>query len=282
LVQGKDVPRRNWWKAPGKFLRSFGDPGPASLLGIGGLAIGVVASWIAVPVGLTFLGGSALWAGFKSWPPKYNEPSDLLGKDLTLDELKEVDPPVFKLGLVGPSESGKTTLLSRIGHQKSPRPEDRTQRVYARIFAVNKNPLGFLAVLDGSGLALHQQFKLIEHADFLCIVLDHHQADDVPIFEESRLKKHDDFLDQVQTYMLENKNEVKYINILLNKKDLWQNRPENAPLLTWFDHKPDAWKKTFPKIDVKDFKVSNNTADDVVALEERISEAYADFRAKRP
>ncbi len=97
--------------------------------------------------------------------------------------------------------------------------------------------------------------------------------------EEPRLKEHDEFLDQAKIYMLENRHDVSYINFLLNKRDLWQDQPENARLLSWFSEQAEGWRKTFPNIDVKDFQFSNNTADDVVKLLLRISAAYATVRA---
>jgi hypothetical protein len=273
------VSRRNWRKAPGQFAQSLTEPVPAALLAAGGLVIAVVGATLALPVALAAAGGSAIWAGFRSWPRKYKGPSDLLGEPLTLDDLNEVDPPVFKLGLVGPSRSGKTTLLRRIGQQPSPAQDERTQQIYARVFAVNQNPLGFLAVLDGSGFALHQQFTLIEHTDFLCIVLDHNKGDDGRTLEEHRLNGHVEFLDQLKTYMLENKHNILYINFLLNKRDLWQGQPEAKRLLAWFSQQADGWRTTFRNIEVTHFQFSNSMADDVVKLEERISVAYAAVRA---
>jgi hypothetical protein len=225
--------KRAWKKWVPDFIRNLNNHVSTSLLATGGIVVGIVGSAAVLPVGLAVLGGATLWAGVKSYPRRFKEPSDLLGKELDVDELAEVDPPVFKLGLVGISYVGKSELLDRIGHQHARK--QRTTKVYAYVFGINQDTLRFLAVLDGAGEAHIQQFDVATDADFLAIMFDHNARDKERTLDRQRLGEHEAFLAQLRWTLNHKKKTIKNFEFLLNKRDLWDEDPSKQQLMDWFD-----------------------------------------------
>jgi hypothetical protein len=261
--------KRAWRKWLPDFVRNLNSPVSGSLLGAGGIVIAMVGSVAVLPVGIAVLAGVALWAGVKSYPARFKEPSDLLGQELDFSELVEVDPPIFKLGLVGASYVGKSDLLDRIGHRRSRK--QRTTKMHAYVFGINQTPLRFLAVLDGAGEAYHQQFQIAVNADFLAIMLDHHADPTARTLNQQRLEEHEGFLVQLRRYLHQTKHTIKEFEFLLNKRDLWESGPSQQQLTDWFERQLKAWREAFPGINIAGRPFSNEIPEDLAALLERLA-----------
>ena len=111
--------RRNW----SLFLGNLGRQctGPSGWVVGTGLAVGGTALALTGPlgVGLVWAGGLAIAGGagtgiYNAVPPKRRSPSELNALKVTIQEVLDLDPPVLKLGVVGDSEAGKTTLINRL------------------------------------------------------------------------------------------------------------------------------------------------------------------------
>jgi hypothetical protein len=140
--------KRDWSKYPGLLIKAY--TGPAGLgFGLGGfiLAIGAIPALSAFSIPLFILGGAIGGFGFLAGlrvaiPEEYREAAKLVGTYQQLDNLNDIYPPVFKVGIVGLSTAGKTTLLKffcRIGKNnlKPGKTIGSTQELYVYIYALN-------------------------------------------------------------------------------------------------------------------------------------------------
>jgi len=143
-----------------------------------------------------------------------------LGTPLPLRDVATISPPVRTLGIIGPSRAGKTTLKNRLAFQ--PRPAERTQSITAYIVSPPTTPPTYVALLDGGGEKLSQQFAIAEHSDHLCIVVDHNASDVDRTVQASRMAENAEFLKQVRHHLVECRApRKKRVELLLNKRDLW-------------------------------------------------------------
>jgi len=233
--------RRRWSRWPSRIASELN--GMSGVAGVGGTAMGV-AGWAGV-AGTTatvlMSGGAALAVGavgyavYKAVPPVLRTPEDVVGHTIDLSELDDVDPPVLRLAVVGPTKAGKTTLKARLSFKGTP--DERTQKVTAYVVSVPSNPPRYVAILDGGGERLAQQFKISEPADCLCLILDHNISDTDTTIDDERLKEHTEFLTQIRYHLKDARGpRKKWIEILINKRDLWEQAS---------DEQKDAFKQFY-------------------------------------
>jgi hypothetical protein len=255
--------KRDWSKYPGRLIKAYiGAPGLG--FGLGGFVLAVAA----IP-GFAFatpffilggaIGGLGLLAGlWEAIPPEYREAAKLVGTYETLDNLENIYPPLFKVGIVGLSKAGKTTLLNyfcRIPEKKRKYYNDitgETTQLHVYIYALNipnsreGKSSRYLAFIDGAGDQYADQFALAEASDFLCVVIDHDEKNDPHQLNKYRLEKQDEFLQQMSRH-LDNKranNPLADAHFLLNKRDIWENTnfTDKEELIQWFEKKLQNWK----------------------------------------
>ena len=242
------MPNRRWSDWP----RAFGDKlnstgGAVGLIGLGVGAVALVTPPLWVPLLVTSAGvtvaGALGWTALKSLPAKLEKPDNLLGKKLNVSSLKSIDPPVHRLGLVGAGYTGKSTLLDHV--RQYPASTDRTETVYAVIVTLPTTPISYLALLDGAGGEFVQQFRVADNSSLLTILLDHNVSDSSPDIDQQRLKQHDDFLSQLNSY-IRDRHEDKFENIhfLLNKEDLWAGSTKKTELLAWLNSHIATWRNS--------------------------------------
>jgi len=103
--------------------------------------------------------------------PRYLNAQQLVGRKLTLTAIKALPPECVKVALVGLGAVGKTTLLHHLVAMEGGKPAQTTEPELT-VFHVAA-PVGLLAYLDAAGQDLPQQFEIIDHSDFLVLLLDH-------------------------------------------------------------------------------------------------------------
>ncbi|WP_165251288.1 GTPase domain-containing protein [Paludisphaera soli] len=162
-------------------------------------------------------------------PPRRRTAVELNSRKISIRDALELEPPIFKLGVVGDSEAGKTTLVNRL--LQRPLPQQRTQGVGAYIAALQTNPSEHVALVDGGGEEYVQQFQVAEYADALCVVLDHNRSHVDEAVDPRRLDKSLEFQRNLRGYI----RDVRLANrplvwILVNKRDLWEKLDEQAVL----------------------------------------------------
>jgi GTPase involved in cell partitioning and DNA repair len=275
------------WKLYGRRFRSeiTGTAGGLSAAGatIAGVsqgiaAIGLFAATGPVAIAIT-VGGSALALGgltaavFRSVPPKKQSASEFNSRHITLSQLAELHPPVLKLGIVGDTRAGKTTLINRI--LQKPRPKDRTQGVGAYIAALQTSPVEYVALIDGSGEEFSDQFQIAERADVLVMLLDHNKSATVSQIDPDRISENRDFHRQIRTHLasVREGQSKDAVYILINKRDLWQQEAgeKQRELLNVVDQLAETWRTSALAQKVVVLRHSNLSQDDVSAFLTRIT-----------
>jgi GTPase SAR1 family protein len=159
-------------------------------------------------------------------PPLLIHSGRLVGQKVSLDDLLNVFPKIPQIGFIGLSHSGKTTLKNKLSFNHDE--FSRTQSISAYITTLQTAPPSQIAIVDGSGDNIAQQFVVSENSDFLCIVVDHSRSDSDFLVDSPRLKDTGKFLTQVRNCLVQSgMKKKKIIHILWNKQDLWKNnKPE--------------------------------------------------------
>ncbi|ARE85039.1 small_GTP: small GTP-binding protein domain protein [Roseovarius mucosus] len=219
--------RRRWRDFPGRLKKEL--EGTSAIAGVGGVGLGA-AGWGILPPPFTFLfvgvGGAITlsvlaYAGYRAIPPKLLDPGDLVGNEIDLDELENRIQKIGKVAIIGRSQAGKTTLRNRLKFDVAK--TVRTEELEATVIALPTAPVQFVALLDGDGTKYRQQLVMAEVCDFLIIILDHNSSDEDRTFDEDRVAKHKEFLEQVSNSISKYRAEkLRKIMFLWNKRDLWQ------------------------------------------------------------
>lgn len=236
------MPRRKWTTWPRRFNRALGRT--SGIVGVVGLTFAAVGASVSAPVLLVLGGltacGSLLYAGVQGIPPKLISAEELVGTDVPFTILEEIDKPILKLGIVGYTQSGKTTFLRTALHQ--PSSEERTNDMYARVLTLQTKPTTYVALLDGDGEQYPQQFAVAENADFLLVFIDHNDGNDKTAKSNSRIEEHNRFLEQLE-YYIRNRRRLLRLHIVLNKRDLWENSKSAEELKEWLLDHVQRWER---------------------------------------
>lgn len=215
---------KTWPKQTASELNSIG-----GVVGVGGIILGgagaVLGASIALGAGVFLAAGAVGYAGVKTFPRKLVDPKQIVGNRLSsIGELEKLSDRIPRVGIVGSSSSGKSTLVEKL--MRSANAPEPTADVYIAILrSGGANPKIF-ALIDGAGEEYPQQFSVAEAADLLFIVLDHNEGDYDATIKKTRLDDHRSFIKQL-TAFLKGKSFADQFVILLNKKDNW-GRSANA------------------------------------------------------
>lgn len=297
--------KRDWSKYPARLIKSYSGLSGVGLgisgfvLTVGALIPGVnIAEMIILGLGAGVGGISILGGAISAIPEEFREATKLVGKYETLANLADINPPLYRIGIVGISQSGKSTLVKSFARihpnkRKEGKTEGRTNELYIYIHGLfipelndtTGNFAKYLGIIDGDGGAFNQQFKIAEESDFLCIVLDHNsigkesrKSKNIAQINNDRLTKHDEFLNQIYVHLKNTRanKPLSHIHFLLNKKDFWQKNDSSSSneLGIWFNKHIQEWKSNAHFIKKVTFDYhSNQQVEDIEKLEHRILES---------
>ncbi len=266
--------KRRWSEWPGKFVSELN--GTSGLAGFGGALLtglsfgGLTAASGALAVitggvGIVIMGGAVLVAGAKSLPPKLIHPSDVVGQDQTIEDLVKIDPKPFAVGIVGPSQAGKSTLARRILQQPQPAKVPRTQGVHCHVAALQTAPLTYVAMVDGPGNQYAMQFSVVEHSQIAFVLLDHNSGDGAAHIDTNRVKDHQHFQEQLRHYLVAKGQKLRWVHIILNKQDLW-HQVDHQNLLRFLEDETKQWRNSNLSMRVTSSVHSNESPADIASL----------------
>jgi GTP-binding protein EngB required for normal cell division len=157
-----------------------------------------------------------------------------------LSRLETANPALKRIGFIGPSRVGKSTLLRTLQAQI---PDGVvTDEPYAVVVLLQTTPVTYFGLIDAAGQAYAQQFKVFNAADKVIILLDHAEPDDTVRISKYRLGVHTKFLVQLQANIKLSYKGVTAVHFLLNKSDLWEKSMDKKVLVDWFDDTVRHWK----------------------------------------
>jgi len=230
--------------------------------------------WAAIAsiVGLVIMGAPLLWALWRARPPELLDASNLVGTELEVHQLDNVYQPLPKLGVVGPVEVGKSTLVNNL--RQKPAPGERTQVVRAYVTSFQTTPTRYLAIVDGGGDPLAQQFNVAAPADVLFIVLDHNLSDEEETVDRGRVNSCKYFAQQLRGYLRTERsnNPVGWVHVLMNKRDLWENAPrsDQQQIQELLEEEVAAWQNSNLTQRVTSTPYSNSYTGDVNTLLDKL------------
>lgn len=262
---------RRW----GSWPKRFGEQANATsgIFALGGAGVTAGGLIFAAPViaagGVVLLAGTAVWCAVKAVPPEQRSPADAVGDRIDdLSALAQFEPPLRRVGFVGASKAGKTTLLMHVIQQPAPI-NTRTDDPYAVVSALVGKPSQFFALIDAAGQQFGQQFKVADESERLIVCLDHTADDHDPAADQQRLQEHDAFLKQMLGHLKTRGRMPTEMHFLLNKRDLWENGQDRTVLESWFDGQVAQWAR-MPGTRVTSSRHSNFKAEDTTAFIARL------------
>lgn len=222
--------------------------------------VSMITTTIAILITVSLL-VYTLWTSF---PPPIREATNLIGEAVKLEELQYITPKVQKLAIIGPSRTGKSTLKKCLNFDSSP--DKRTQDTTATITPICSNPITPIAILDGGGERLTQQFKIAEEADYLFVVVDHNISDEETSLCEQRLQEAKYFMEQVRGHLKETKCSAKvWVELIANKRDLWEQLDDKnkQTFIKFMNDEVTEWQKDQIGTDVRYAVHSKNMREDI-------------------
>ena len=269
--------KRIWRLWPRRFIQELNPTSGFASLGGAILAVVSFGGWNAFSgpfsvvfgvLGIVVIAVAIAIAAFKAVPPALRNAADYVGQRLSLDKLDQIDPPLPKLGIVGPGMVGKTTLLSRILQQAPP--QQRTQEVHCFIAVLQTSPIRYLAMLDGPGQMFAGQFEIASYADILCIILDHNESDQERSIDRMRIQTNIEFQEQLRDFLVKTPRKPSFVHLLLNKRDLWGDvsvpKADQTLLRNFLVDEVKKWKQSNLVKEVNSVEYSNFYHGDIVAL----------------
>ncbi|WP_329755297.1 GTPase domain-containing protein [Stenotrophomonas maltophilia] len=186
-----------------------------------------------------------------------------MGSVVNLSDLDNVNPKPVTVAIVGLSMVGKTTLRDRVIH--APSQSLRTQAISAQIVRLPYPEDVVVALLDGGGEKLGQQFDLAESCDHLCVLVDHNASSDLIDIDGERLKQHSAFMSQLRMRIDDRCGTKKSIRLIINKRDLWSqaNDEGQARLMEFRDQEIGKWREGRRGESVESLMHSNEANADV-------------------
>jgi hypothetical protein len=263
------MPSRRWSQWPKRLSDEVSaTSGMVGLLGAGVTVAGIVfAAPVTIALGGAVFGGTILWAGLRAIPPKLPGPQEMTGRLLgDLSELDSIHPPPKRIGFIGVSQAGKSTLLDHL--EIKPARPGRTDDPYASIISISGNPLKYFALIGAAGQVFSQQFKVVDNFDILVIFLDHNKGHGDQKTNERRLREHENFLEQLHGHLKQNRKRISRIHFLLNKGDLWERDAGADRLKKWFADQVKGWKMAANA--VTNDEHSNRRAQDIAKMAQNL------------
>ncbi|MFW2791997.1 GTPase domain-containing protein, partial [Acinetobacter baumannii] len=160
-----------------------------------------------------------------------------VGKKLTLDQVSEIYPKPFLLGIVGETKTGKSTFMYKSLH--STKQASRTNEIYGEVIPIPESSDQYFVVIDGDGDKIYQQIDIMNRVDCLLVFVDHSESHQKKQVSLDRLKSHENFLKNLSDCLLGYSRKYR-IHIVLNKQDLWEGSSRKEDLLKWFTTNTEA------------------------------------------
>jgi hypothetical protein len=264
---------RRWSQWPKRTISELN--GTSGLAGVGGVILGAVslaAGPAAIALGIAggiIVVGSVGYAVVRAIPNPRKSPSELVGQKVDVEFLKDLDPAIRTVAVVGDTQAGKTTLKNRLS--LDPAIVHRTQNVSATVISLQTSPPSYIGVLDGGGDRLFQQFEIEELCDCLFIIIDHNISDVDPSVDERRLESHRAFLTQIRHKLDDAGSPPKQkILFLVNKRDLWERSSgtDRALFDRFCREETDKWRGGNRALDLEVRPHSNERVQDVARVME--------------
>lgn len=184
-------------------------------------------------------------------------------QSISLDRLKDLDSDLLIIGVVGETQTGKSTFIHHTFYYENDPP--KTVLLEARVVALpNVAPFEYCALIDGDGTTNAHQFDICKYAEYLFVFLDHNTSDVDNQISDVRLEDHDRILSQLRKYLITNHVKPKYIHFVLNKQDLWGEHEESRlRIVPWFKNIVNEWSDFGMANEVLDSTHSNLIATDI-------------------
>lgn len=270
----KPMKRRLWKTWPKRLRSEFNEVG--GFLAVVGFALAVAPfthdkptehPWLVAVIVLAGLGGvvACVAAISKSWPEAIRPISDVYGKTIRLEEVATLDPPPLRIGIVGPSYSGKSTLMHRIA--ALPLTNERTVGVFAMVVQMPTLHNRAVALIDGGGQYYTDQFRVAEDAEVLIVVIDHNQSETEKRLSDVRMDEHRQFARQLRE-KLKKGAPKKLIVLLANKADIWRDisPEETAKFRAYIAEQHQVWASANLAQECVVAEHSNMSAEDMTVL----------------
>ncbi|MFV5481816.1 GTPase domain-containing protein [Acinetobacter towneri] len=218
-------------------------------------------------IGWLVFGAIVIYNFFSAIPEEKLVLKKLVGKKLSLNDLSQIHPKPYTLGVIGLSKSGKSTFMHKSLH--STQNVSRTNEIYCEIIPVPRKPDNYFVVVDGDGDKIYQQIEIMNAVDCLLIFVDHSESHQRKQLSQDRLDKHEEFFKDLSDCL--NAYPKKHnIHVVLNKKDLWESSQKKDDLTNWFNGKTDEMASKLNLNITKSFH-SNMQFDSVSQLLNKIS-----------
>lgn len=223
-------------------------------LAIGGVflsLVGVVASGLLQLV-LLATGGliiaTAVAPGLiRAIPAPLKPISDYVGQEVSIPTYSSISPIPPSIGILGVEGVGKTALKNYLLHH--PQQQGSTQKITARITTTIENSSTYIAVIDGPGHSMAQQFEIASTAEVLIVLLDHNIVPGQTDTASSRIEHHQLFNRQLRDHLKNSWDRQKpatgaHIHLLMNKRDEWEqsSAADQALLIAELDSQKAAWE----------------------------------------
>lgn len=253
---------RKWKDYPQRVLEEF--DGTKKATSGAAAAVGMMIGGVyGAAVGGIGAGACSLaYCMYKAWPERLRNADELVGQVVKLADLTRIHPALSRVGMIGISETGKSTLLSHVSAQTAP-DNIRTEEIYALVSVLRATTPIIYAAVDGAGQQIGQQFKIFDESEIVLICLDHNINSSSLTIDTERLKEQRKFLGQIVDNIRVTQRHPHRVHFVLNKKDQWENNSGKDVLLGWFGSIVQEWK-VIPTIQVSHSLHSNFSAADVV------------------
>lgn len=218
------MPKRDYKTFWRRFGNEAASASPLAGLGIavvgGGAAVVTTAAVAAVAGGVVAVGALA-WCGYRAIPPRRTTPEELIWKEVELSDLNKLSRPIIRVGVVGETASGKSTLISHLF--KDGKKPPKTPRISAWILRTRDRTEEVYALIDGAGEDYAQQFAIALVSDMLIFVVDHNASDTGARIVGERVEAHRRFATQLKNQLASSDRKPLRVLVLVNKHDQWVN-----------------------------------------------------------
>lgn len=248
--------------------------GTSGAAGLGGLLMSGaslttqgLASLSLLTVGTLIASGAVISSAIRSYPRDLLATKWMLGKEVAIENIENLDPRPLRIGVIGLSGAGKSTLKSSIC--SLPRLKAVTTVLHATVSSLRNSPSTYIAMLDGAGDNVGHQFDIAEQSDIVVVLVDHNSSDSSAELDQERLRNHFEFLKQLRFRLKAKRQErpLKELLLLVNKRDLLPESGEASAVAVRFRAELQAWTDVGYASKVSCRPHSNNSVDDLIAIE---------------
>ena len=187
------------------------------------------------------------------------------GKPLNLKKALQRYSNLKKVAVIGKSEVGKTTLISRFCRIEND--PEQTQGKYAYPVNFSRKWFNFALMLDANGESTALQLSNAIIANYVLVLLDHNWGDGNANLNSDRIQENKMFLSRLSDSIdNSDSHKISYICIIMNKHDLWAEKIDEATFYSNYEDEINVLKKINGRPSIKIFYHSNIYSKDVTKL----------------